>query len=186
MAGLPALMEQEVHAGSTWSGGHLELTWGNLWLVGHLSEGSCQDERQGFPASFIAFSMSLFIFYFLFKFCFLNLTSAADVKERLSSIPLFHGNVQLFPCRQPPTNSFAFKLLESLFGRRQGAVALPGLGGPLLATPGPCACHTHPAAAPTKPRPCASGGSSSQHTWEIKQGVPFLCFGLNRMPPCFM
>lgn len=94
--------------------------------------------------------------------------------RKVSSIPLLHGNVQLFPCGQPPTSSdtFAIKLLQSWFVREQGAVALPGLGGPLLATPGPCACHT-PAAAPhpawqqlTVPMPSKATSS--------------ICYGLTR------
>lgn len=84
-------------------------------------------------------SFIFFFYIYIYIFCFLNLTSAPGVKERLSSLPLLHGNVQLFPCGQPPMNSdpFPTRLLESLFGSRAGRGGTARAGWP---SPG----HTWP------------------------------------------
>lgn len=79
-----------------------------------------------------------------------------------------------------------WRFYSACLSGEQSSVALPGLGGPLLATPGPCSCHTlgrshHPA-----PALLLACQQLTAHMREIKQDVQSICFGLNKASSCFM
>lgn len=108
------------------------------------------------PCTFDSIFHVLLIFFFLFHL--LKLPSAAVIKERLSSTSLLHDNCNCFPVVSCLRTLIPLQLsfYRACLAGEQSAVALPGLGGPLLATPGPCACHTplcSPAPGPG-PAPC--------------------------------
>lgn len=129
------------------------------------------------------------LIYIFLKFCLLKLTSAADVKEGLSSIPLLHDNVQLFPCGQQPTNSdtFAMKVLQRLSVRRAelGGTARAGWPSPGHTWP-VLLSHTRPQPPPSPcPAPCVPAAHSTHarnkarrsiYLLWIKQGV-FVFYG---------
>lgn len=120
--------------------------------------------KASIPCTFDSIFHFLLIFFFLFRL--LKLTSAAVIKERLSSTSLLRDNVQLFPCGQLPANSdtFAIKLLQSLFGRRAECSGTARAGWPSPGHTWPVRLSHTPLQPRAWPQPRALHGSSSRHT----------------------